>query len=334
MRLVERHIIKESHQDWKEIDKLCFLSKNLYNYANYLVRQSLIFKQTYLSYNQIYHQVKKSPDYQALPSKVSQQILRILDKSWQSFLAANEAYKANPNLFTRRPKLPKYKDKIKGRNLLVYTIQAISKLSLTQGKIQLSKTEIEFSTQVENVACVRIIPRLKQYVIEVVYERPNKSTLNNPKAVAAIDIGVDNLAALTSNQKGFTPILVNGRVLKSINQFYNKTKAKLQGKLKGELRTSNQIQRLTAKRNHQIENHLHVCSKWIINYLEEWGIGQLIIGKNSFCKQWVNNSKKNNQLFINIPHARFVEMLKYKGEMVGIKVIVSEESYTSRGIVL
>ena len=330
MRLVEKHIIKESHQNWKKIDELCFLSKNLYNYANYWVRQSWIFNQTYLNYNQIYNQVKNSRDYRALPSKVSEQILRLLDKNWQSFFAVSKAHKENPNKFTRRPKLPKYKDKIKGRNLLVYTIQAISKLSLTKGKIKLSKTEIEFPTQAENIACVRVIPKLKQYVIEVVYERPSKSKVNNPKAVAAIDIGVDNLAALTSNQKGFTPILVNGRVLKSINQFYNKTRAKLQSKLQEELSTSNQIQRLTAKRNNQIENYLHVCSRWIINHLEKWGIGQLIIGKNPLWKQWVNNTKKNNQSFVNIPHARFVEMLKYKGEMAGIKVIVSEESYTSR----
>ena len=99
--------------------------------------------------------------------------------------------------------------------------------------------------------------------------------------------------------------------------------------MKEKLRTSNQIQRLTAKRNHQISNYLHVCSKWIINYLDKWGIGQLIIGKHSFYKQWVNNRKKNNQSFINIPHDRFIEMLKYKGEIAGIKVIVSEESYTS-----
>ncbi|MBL1209152.1 transposase, partial [Geminocystis sp. GBBB08] len=330
MRQVERHIIKESHKDWKEIDKLCFLSKNLYNYANYLVRQSLIFQKTYLNYNQIYHQVKNSPDYRGLPSKVSQQVLRILDKNWQSFFEANKAYSENPTLFKGKPRLPNYKDKIKGRNLLVYTIQAISKTSFSKGKIKLSKTEIEFPTKVENIACVRIIPRLKQYVIEVVYERVNKCTVNNPNSSAAIDIGVDNLAALTSNQKGFTPILVNGRVLKSINQFYNKIKAKLQSKLKGKSPTSSRIQRLTAKRNNQIENYLHVCSRWIINYLDKRGIGQLIIGKNPLWKQEINNGKKNNQSFVNIPHARFVEMLKYKGEMAGIKVIVSEESYTSR----
>jgi putative transposase len=331
MRQVERHIIKESHPHWKEIDKLCFLSKNLYNYANYLIRQDFIFKKSYLNYNQIYHQVKNSPDYRELPSKVSQQVLRTLDKNWQSFFEANKAYSQTPSKFRGKPKLPKYKEKIKGRNLLVYTIQAISKTSLKKGKIKLSKTEIEFPTKAENIACVRIIPRLKQYIIEVVYEKQNKCTVNNPNSVAAIDIGVDNLAALTSNQKGFIPILVNGRGLKSINQFYNKTKAKFQSKLKGKSLTSSRIQRLTAQRNNQIENYLHVCSRWIINYLDERGIGQLIIGKNPLWKQEVNNGKKNNQSFVNIPHARFVEMLKYKGEMAGIKVIVSEESYTSRG---
>lgn len=292
MRQVERHIIKESHKDYLEIDKLCFLSKNLYNYANYLVRQSFIFEKTYLNYNQIYEQVKNSPDYRALPSKISQQVLRILDKNWQSFFKASKAYSEDPRTFTGKPKLPKYKHKIKGRNLLVYTIQAISKTSLKKGKIKLSKTEIEFPTKAENIACVRIIPRLKQYVIEVVYEKPNKCTVNNLNSVAAIDIGVDNLAALTSNQQGFTPVMVNGRVLKSINQLYNKTKAKLQSKLKGENQTSSRIQRLTAKRNNQVENYLNVCSSWIINYLDSRGIGQLIIGKNPLWKQEINNGKK------------------------------------------
>ena len=122
MRLVERYIIKESHQHWKEIDKFCFFSKNIYNYTSYLVRQSLIFNKTYLNYNQIYYQFKNSQYYGSLPSKLIQQILRILDKNWQSFLVANKAYRENPNKFTEQPKLQKYKDKIKGRNLLVYII--------------------------------------------------------------------------------------------------------------------------------------------------------------------------------------------------------------------
>ena len=134
MQLVERHKIKPSHQFWQQIDKLCFLSKNLYNLHNYQVRQSFIFDKVYLGYNQLYHLVKGTLDYKELPAKVSQQVLRLLDKNWKSFFAANKAYNVNSDnevypfrdKFKARPKLPKYKDKTKGRNLLVYTIQAIS----------------------------------------------------------------------------------------------------------------------------------------------------------------------------------------------------------------
>ena len=127
MQQVERHIVKKNNPIWQQIDQLCFLSKNLYNYANYLIRQSFIFDQTYLGFNKVYHLVKNQPDYQALPRKVSQQVLRILDKNWQSFFQANKAYHKKPS-FTARPKLPKYKHKTKGRNLLVYTIQAMSSI--------------------------------------------------------------------------------------------------------------------------------------------------------------------------------------------------------------
>ena len=330
MKQVERHIVKENNSIWRQIDELCFLSKNLYNYANYLIRQSFIFDKVYLGYNKIYHLVKNQPDYQALPAKVSQQVLRGLDKNWKSFFAANKAYKENPDKFTGRPKLPKYKHKTKGRNLLTYTIQAISKPRLTKGIVKLSGTDIAIPTKAKNIAQARIIPKLGQYVIEVVYEQLEHHTVTNSEAVAAIDIGVDNLAALTSNQKGFIPVLVNGRPLKSLNQFYNKNKAKLQSQLKVKQQTSKQIQRLTAQRNNQVDTYLHQASRWIINHLDKHGIGKLIIGKNPLWKQEVNNGRQNNQSFVSIPHARFIEMLIYKGAMKGIKVITHEESYTSR----
>ena len=330
MRQVERHIIKESNQFWKEIDHLCFLSKNLYNYANYLVRQSFIKEGIYLSFNQVYHQLKNTVDYKALPRKVSQQVLRILAQNWKSFFEAMVAYNENPNLFTGRPKLPKYKHKTLGRNLLVYTIQAISKPWLEEGMVKLSGTQITIPTKAFNIVGARIIPRVGQYIIEVVYEKEEHCTVTNPEAVAAIDIGVDNLGALTSNQLGFVPILVNRRPLKSINQFYNQTKARLQSHLKGNQRSSQKIQRLTAKRNNQVDSYLHQASRWIINYLDARGISKLIIGKNPFWKQGVDNGKRNNQSFVSIPHARFIEMLIYKGAMKGIEVITHEESYTSR----
>ncbi len=330
MRQVERHIVKETSPLWKQIDNLCFLSKNLYNYANYLIRQSFIFEKVYLGFNQVYHLVKDQPDYQALPRKVSQQVLKVLDKNWKSFLTASKAYQENPDKFTGRPKLPKYKHKTQGRNLLIYTIQAMSKPGLKKGIVKLSGTDITVKTLAKNIAQARIIPKVGQYVIEVVYEQTEHQTVTNPELVAAIDIGVDNLATLTSNQKGFIPILDKVRPLKSLNQFYNKTKAKLQSHLRGKQQSSKRIQKLTAKRNNRVDTYLHQASRWIIDYLDSRGIGKLVIGKNSFWKQSVNNGKRNNQSFVSIPHARFVEMMIYKGAMKGIKVICSEESYTSK----
>ena len=330
MRQVERHIVKENSPFWKQIDNLCFLSKNLYNYANYLIRQSFIFDKVYLGFNQVYHLVKEQPDYQALPRKVSQQVLRILAQNWKSFFEANKAYQEMPENFTGRPKLPKYKHKTQGRNLLIYTIQAISKPGLKKGIVKLSGTDIAVPTKVQNIAQARIIPKVGQYLIEIVYEKTEAQTVTNPEAIAAIDIGVDNLATLTSNQQGFVPILVNGRPLKSLNQFYNKIKAKLQSQLPDKQQTSQRIKKLTAKRNNRVASYLHQASRWIINHLDKHGIGQLIIGKNPLWKQEVNNGKKNNQSFVSIPHAAFVEMLSYKAKLKGIKVVLTEESYTSK----
>jgi putative transposase len=123
--------------------------------------------------------------------------------------------------------------------------------------------------------------------------------------------------------------LINGKPLKAINQFYNKTKAKLQAQLKGKAQTSKRIQRLTNKRNNQVDNYLHQASRWIINYLDKRGISKLIVGKNPLWKQSINIGKKNNQTFLSIPHCKFIDMLIYKGKLKGIEVICVEESYTS-----
>ena len=119
--------------------------------------------------------------------------------------------------------------------------------------------------------------------------------------------------------------------LKSINQFYNKRKALLQSKLRGNSYTSNLLGRVTANRNNKIDSYLHACSRWIIDYLDKQGISKLVIGKNPSWKQEIKTGKKNNQSFVSIPHAKFIEMLIYKGALKGIEVITREESYTSKG---
>ena len=176
---------------------------------------------------------------------------------------------------------------------------------------------------------MRIIPKVNYYVIEVVYES-QQVKLNLPEhQVASVDLGVNNLATVTSNKKGFQPIIINGRPVKSINQFYNKKKAQLQSLLK-DGQSSDRIQRLSTKRNFKISDYLHKASRYIINRLIENDIGTLIIGNNPNWKQGINIGKKNNQNFVQIPFFQFIEQLKYKAELVGIKVIVHEESYTSK----
>nr|BBH85255.1 transposase [Thermosporothrix sp. COM3] len=281
-----------------------------------------------MNYAAIFHQIKTHEAYQALPRKVSNDVLRLLDKNWKSFFKAMKAWKEDPSKFLGRPKLPKYKEK-DGRNILVYDIQALSKPSLKRGMVVPSQLGILIETKQQNVVQVRIVPRGNHYVVEVVYEKEEAQANVDPALVAAIDIGLDHLAALTSNKPGFRPRLVNGRPLKSINQYYNKRRAELQSKL-GNRGTSPRLERLTDKRTRKINHYLHTQSHRIIEHLVEEGIGTLVIGKNPNWKQEINLGKRTNQNFVSIPHARFIEMLSYKAKLVGIRVIVAEESHTSK----
>ena len=166
-------------------------------------------------------------------------------------------------------------------------------------------------------------------MIEVVYESVEVKLDLSESHVASVDLGVNNLATVTLNKKGFQPFIINGRPVKSINQFYNKKKGKLQSELK-KTKSSNRIKRLSAKRNFKIDDYLHKTSRYIINHLIKNQIGVLVIGNNPNWKQGINLGKKNNQNFVQIPFFKLIEQLKYKAKLVGIKVIINEESYTSK----
>ncbi|HLA45162.1 MAG TPA: hypothetical protein VJZ27_17075, partial [Aggregatilineales bacterium] len=147
---VEQYIIKQNDPRWQALDVACFLSKNLYNAANYRWRQSFIFEHVHLSYNYLAKHMKANPDYCALPRKVSQWVLQQLAHAWQSWRTADAEFGQCPEKFTGRPRLPGYRDKTRGRNLLTYTIQAISKPRLKVGYIAPSGLGIEF--QIGNIA--------------------------------------------------------------------------------------------------------------------------------------------------------------------------------------
>ena len=337
MQLVEQHVIKPNSPFFEQVDQAAFAAKNLYNKANYIIRQSFIHDDLYLSYPKMAKRLKEAEEFQALPRKVSQQVLKSLDKAWQGFFASIKDWKKNPHKYLGRPKLPKYKDKESGRYLLIYTNQAFSKKALKVGLIKPSGlpelVEVQCLDRAKEVNQVRIVPRKKFYVIEIVYtvdqEKLPQHHLDT-ELVAGVDLGLNILAAITSNKPGFRPVVINGRPLKSINQYFNKRRANLQSKLPGKRQTSNRIQQLTEKRNRQVKQHLHTASRRIIDMLVENGISTLVIGKNDGWKQEINIGKRNNQNFVQIPHAQFVEMLTYKAELAGIQVVITEESYTSK----
>src|SRR5258708_35277119 len=127
MRLVEKHLIRKSDPRFAVIDAAAFASKNLYNQANYQIRQAYTHQGKYLPYAEVFHLVKGMDCYKALPAKVANSILILLHKNWIAFFEAKDAYKADSSRFTGRRKLPKYKDKGKGRNILIYDTQALGK---------------------------------------------------------------------------------------------------------------------------------------------------------------------------------------------------------------
>ncbi len=336
MQLVQQHCIRKSDPRYSMIDEAAFKSKNLYNAALYEMRQAFIHHGVYLSYEEMDTRMQPHEAYKALPAKVAQQVLRQLADAWKAFREAKAAYEEDPSTFTGRPRLPKYKHKTEGRNILTYTMQAVSrgKRSLQRGIIKPSMLPIEVKTQQDpkQIDQVRIVPRNGHYVVEVIYSKKAVQAQVDPSFCVAIDLGVTNLAAITANRGGFVPRLVNGRTLKAMNQWYNKRMKELKLCLPKEdrERVTRQMEQITNKRNRQVNHYLHAASKGIIDFLVKEGVGTIIVGKNPLWKQEAGMGRRNNQNFVAIPHARFIEMLTYKASLVGIQVEVQEESYTSQ----
>ena len=382
---VKKHIIKENHKYYKMLDDFCFKSKNLYNFANYQVRQCFIIcskladnkklneeqeefltnlnlkvdefnkkkldkyskdikkgkivkepkllkhfgvDNKFISYN-FNDFLCKGLNYSSMPSAgASQQCLRLLEKNWKSFFAAIKDWSMNKNKYTGRPKLPKYKKK-DGREVLILTnVQA----KLENGYIQFPKSFYGFSikTNVDNLQQVRILPRNKRIVIEIVYNLKVSETKQDNSRYIGIDIGLDNLATLTNNV-ATQPVIISGRKLKSINKYYNKRMSYYReiAKRMNNLDYTNRMNKLTIKRNNIITDLIHKASKSIINYALSCDSNTIVIGNN---KDWKRNSpmnKKVNQSFVGIPHQMLINQIIYKAENVGIKTIVTEESYTS-----
>jgi len=326
MILTESHILNSS----LELDALTFNCKNLYNKANYIIRQEFITNGMYIQKFEMFTISKDWIEYKILPSRVARTVLRTLDANWKSFFSCIKKWKSNKNLFRGRPNLPKYLPK-NGKFTAIFIDSAILKPN-KEGKIGLSGLKIRVPVKTKNkIIEILVIPlQNKTYKINVLYDYKEIELKKDNKNYCSIDLGINNLMTVTSNKEGVTPIVVNGRPLKGVNQYYNKKISELQSKLCEKQYVSNRINRLTEKRNRKINDYLHKSSKKIINFCLENSLNTIIIGYNEFWKQDVNIGKKNNQNFVSIPFHRLIDLINYKSKMHGINVILNEESYTSR----
>jgi transposase len=302
MQLVERHRIDRHDPRWMAIDVAAFASKNLYNAALYLARQAYFKDHIVLSYGDLDTLMQPSVEYRVLPAKVAQWVLKQVCLAWTSYFAACREWEVNPKKFLGHPKLPKYLPK-RGRNLLIYTTQAISRHPKNAGWIVPSGLPIRVATQcpLEVIDQARIVPHATHYTLEVIYEQPVTRADVDPQWVAGMDLGVNNLAAVPSNQPGFVPFLINGRPLKALNQLYNKRRAYYQSLLPDGQYISHRLDRIADKRKRQVGSYLHVASRRIVDYLVQRRIGTLIIGKNDSWKQDVTMVKRDNQAFVFLP---------------------------------
>lgn len=330
--LVEKHIFRENHPFYEEMDNLTYLSKNLYNSTLYAIRQHFFSTGEYLSYNQVNKEFTHSDqsDYRAVPAKVAKQIQKLDDKAMKSFFGLLEVYKAGK--LKDRPKLPGYLDSKTGRQVVPYEKGAISRKELKNGIVRLSGTDIRIKTKVpaEQVQFARIVPHNGYITVEIGYRRDLPELKESAGRIAALDLGINNLAVVSSDV--MEPFIIDGKKLKYINNRYNREIALRKSQLAhiNGMKTSRRIRNSTLKRNNRITDYLHKASTMLANQLDSAGIDTLVIGYNKGWKQDVNTGRVNNQKFVNIPFSQFVSNLEYKCRQRGIRVIKNEESYTSK----
>ena len=355
VKRVVKFNIKKSHIDYDYIKIQLIESKEIYNFANYILRQlyfknsnkhkySLGFieeyptlKELFLEYidenkqfTSIFYKIicefSKLKRY-SINLKIVQNIVDKLKNDWTSYWALLKAKK--DKTYNKKINIPTYKKKY---NLVEYNNQVMSKKKLKLGYIGTDKMQqgikIAKKHQELNCKCFRIYEKHDKLVCELIYEKDITKVEKTDK-VASIDLGLENLftIAFNYNKKG---ISIKGTKLKAINQYFNKLKASLQSMLPHKQYTSKLINQLMYKREEQLRNYIGYYTNQLIEILKKEKISKLIVGYNKGWKQNINIGKTNNQNFVNIPFRKILDILKYKLEENGIECKEQEESYTSK----
>ncbi|MBD2868853.1 RNA-guided endonuclease InsQ/TnpB family protein [Paenibacillus arenilitoris] len=275
-------------------------------------------------------------DYRALPTQSSQGIMKIAFQNWVSFFASMKDYRKHPRKYSGKPRIPGYvRSKVKE---VVFSNQDC--VIKEKKFLKLPKTKLQLN--IGKLGCtggqlkqVRVIPRYGQYIVELVFAYPEVKKEAAKEYALAIDLGVENLATIVTTT-GSKPMLVKGKIIKAINQYYNKMKAHYtgilrQGKKPSEgVHTSRRLERLHLKRHRRIKDLFHKVSRHIVQLAVEQQIGTIVIGHNDGWKQASAIGRRNNQSFCHIPHQMLIGMIQYKGAEQGITVTLTEEAYTSK----
>jgi len=317
-------------------DELTFLAKNLYNSATYLVRQTFFETGKILRYYAIWNKMKETDEYQKFATRAGaqtpQQLLLMVNCAWQGYKAAKNDWFTNLEKYLGKPKIPGYLPK-NGRYIVVWCSQQVRVRNgdtriveclmkegfpaIPIGKLPINK---------ENLVNVRLKPFYDKYLLELVYEKEETAIkMVEEQKVLGLDLGVNNLVATSDG------LLIKGGVVKSINQYFNKQKAKIQKQLsKQNLKTSKRKQQLMRWRYNRLHDLFHKASRAIIHHCIENNITAIVIGRNKQWKQKINIGKRNNQNFTSVPFYKFIQMIQYKAEESGIVVKLITEEYTSQ----
>ena len=325
-----------SKKEFKNLKYLCHIAKNLKNQAIYNVRQHYFKNKKYLSYNENYKMLKNSENYKKLNSNMAQQILKEVDESFKSFFALLKL--AKNGQYNGKIKLPNYLAKDGFTTLVIGFVRLKDDMLIVPYSNSFRKAHEEITIKLPSVLKdkkikeIRIIPKQhsRYFEIQYIYEVEEVQRKLNKENVLGIDLGIDNLCTCVTNTGA--SFIIDGRKLKSINQYYNKINAKLQSikdKQKIE-RTTLRQKRITRKRNNRINDYLSKAARTIVNYCLNNDIGKLVLGYNEDFQRNSNIGSINNQNFVNIPYGKLRDKLIYLCKLYGIEFKLQEESYTSK----
>ena len=325
-----------SKKEFRNLKYLCHIAKNLKNQAIYNVRQHYFNNKKYLSYSENYKMLKNSENYKKLNSNMAQQILKEVDESFKSFFALLKL--AKNGQYNGKIKLPNYLDKDGFTTLVIGFVRLKDDMLIVPYSNSFKKTHQEVKVKLPSVLKdkkikeIRIIPKQhsRYFEIQYIYEVEEVQRELNKENVLGIDLGIDNLCTCVTNTGA--SFIIDGRKLKSTNQYYNKINAKLQSikdKQKIE-RTTLRQKRITRKRNNRINDYLSKAARTIVNYCLNNDIGKLVLGYNEDFQRNSNIGSINNQNFVNIPYGKLRDKLIYLCKLYGIEFKLQEESYTSK----